>query len=182
MPSGNHNPVNWETWVPEIHATLIFVVRDGQILLIEKLRGIGEGKINGPGGKIDPGETALEAALREADEELHIQITDAQKCGELWFAMSDIPHIHCHVFRATDFKGTPTATDEAIPRWTDLDAIPYEKMWEDDRHWIPAMLEGRTFDARFVFTGEQIQHDDVVFDTPSRWRGEPRPSEIPFVS
>ena len=170
--------IQWDQWVPEIHATLIFVVRNGQILLIEKLRGIGQGKINGPGGKIDPGETSLEAALREAEEELHIRVTDAKKCGELWFAMSDIPDIHCHVFVASEFDGTPTATDEAIPRWTPIEEIPYDLMWADDRFWLPALIEGRSFDARFQFLGEQIQHQEVIFDRPSRWRGEPSAEEI----
>lgn len=46
-------------WTPDILATLMFVVQDGKILLIRKKRGIGAGKVNGPGGKFEPGETAL---------------------------------------------------------------------------------------------------------------------------
>lgn len=163
---------DWSQWVPDIHATLLFIVQDGQILLIEKLRGIGEGKINGPGGKIDPGESSKVAAIRETFEELKITPEDAKKVGELWFAMSDIPDIHCHVFHATKFSGTPTATDEAIPRWTPIDQIPYDKMWADDKFWLPALLNGETFDARFVFQGEQILSKALTFNDPSAWRGE----------
>ena len=54
------SPIDWTSWTGEILATIMFVIKDGQILLIEKKRGLGAGKINGPGGKIDPGETALE--------------------------------------------------------------------------------------------------------------------------
>lgn len=39
----------------------MFVVRGGEILLIEKKRGHGAGKVNGPGGKIDPGESPSNA-------------------------------------------------------------------------------------------------------------------------
>ena len=49
--------IHWNSWQQGLDATLMFVVRDGKVLLIEKLTGIGKGKINGPGGKIDPGET-----------------------------------------------------------------------------------------------------------------------------
>ena len=42
-------------WTPDILATLMFVVQDGKILLIRKKRGIGAGKVNGPGGKFEPG-------------------------------------------------------------------------------------------------------------------------------
>ena len=51
------SPIDWTTWEGGMHATIMFIIRDGQILLIEKKRGLGAGKINGPGGKIDPGET-----------------------------------------------------------------------------------------------------------------------------
>ena len=122
-------PPDWENWDPGILATLMFVVDGGRVLLIRKKRGIGAGKINGPGGKIDPGESPLESAVRESQEELHIIPLDPVKMGELRFVMSDLPDIHCHVFRATRWSGTPTETEEATPLWTPLDAIPYGEMW-----------------------------------------------------
>ncbi len=162
---GTPSPIDWEGWVPEIRATLMFVVRGYEVLLIKKLRGIGSGKINGPGGKIDPGETAREAAIRETQEELHITPKSVCKMGELFFAMTDLPDIHCHVFMADDFEGTPTETDEAIPRWTRMADLPLELMWEDDEHWLPRMLEERrTFTGRFWFEGERIRWMNLDWD------------------
>ena len=89
--------------------------------------------------------------------------------GELWFAMSDIPDIHCHVFMATKFEGVPTATDEANPLWTDIENIPYDQMWEDDQHWMPQMLAGRKFLGKFVFEGERIQWREMTWETDSQW-------------
>lgn len=57
--------IDWITWVPQERATLLFVIRNGQVLCIRKKRGLGAGKINGPGGRIDPGESAEQAAIRE---------------------------------------------------------------------------------------------------------------------
>ncbi|MBT4161861.1 MAG: NUDIX hydrolase, partial [Gammaproteobacteria bacterium] len=45
--------IDWENWEPEEVATLLFVVRDGRVLLIRKKRGLGAGKINGPGGRLE---------------------------------------------------------------------------------------------------------------------------------
>ena len=73
--------VDWETWEPTTRATLLFVIRDDEVLLIHKKRGIGAGKINGPGGKIDPGETAHGAAVRETQEELLITPTGVARGG-----------------------------------------------------------------------------------------------------
>lgn len=156
-----HSPLDWSHWQGEILATLMFIVTDGRVLLIEKKRGLGAGKINGPGGKIDPGETPLEAVIRETREELCITPQNPRKLGELWFSMSDHPDILCHVFRAEHFSGTPTATDEATPVWTSLDAIPYHRMWEDDRHWLPMLLENRPFLGRFVFEGERMLTSEI---------------------
>ncbi len=158
------SPIDWTTWKGEMLATILFVIKDGRILLIEKKRGLGAGKINGPGGKIDSGETPLQAAIRETQEELMVTPHAPRKLGELRFSMSDCPDILCHVYRADDFSGTPTETDEAVPVWTALDAIPYHRMWEDDRHWLPLLLNEQPFLGRFVFDGDRLQWSDVGTD------------------
>jgi 8-oxo-dGTP diphosphatase len=163
MISPAASPVDWQEWRGEILATLLFVIRDGEILLIEKKRGIGAGKVNGPGGKIDPGETPMECAIRETMEELHVKALNVRKRGELCFAMSDIPDIHCHVFIADGIEGDPTETDEAIPLWTSLEKIPYDRMWADDIYWLPQMIAGQSFVGRFLFEGETILWRDVQF-------------------
>lgn len=157
---------DWTDWKGEIPATLLFVVKHGRILLIEKKRGHGRGKVNGPGGKIDPDESPLECAVRETEEELCISVKDARKVAELWFQMSDYPSILCHVFLASEYHGEPEETDEAVPLWVPLDAIPFERMWEDDRHWLPLVLAGETLFGKFVFEGERMQSMEI---TPARW-------------
>ncbi len=152
----------------------MFIKRGDEVLLIEKLTGIGEGKVNGPGGKIDPGETAEQAIVRECQEELHITPLDSLKLGELCFAMTHIPDIHCHVYVATEYEGEPTATREANPFWEKISNIPYEKMWEDDQYWLPQALAGEMFHARFDFVDEAITWMDVKFgrDTQKLWLGD----------
>jgi 8-oxo-dGTP diphosphatase len=153
------SPIDWASWRAEIHATLLFIIRDGEILLIEKKRGLGAGKINGPGGKIDQ-----ECVIRETREELEITALRPTKRGELHFAMSDVPDILCHVFVARDFEGSPTETEEAKPLWVRLDDIPYDRMWKDDIHWLPLLLDDRSFHGRFVFSGEDVIWKDVEVD------------------
>lgn len=147
---------DWETWAPNLLATLLFVIRDGKVLLIHKKRGLGAGKINGPGGKLEDGESAAAAAIREVEEELCIIPREPEEMGALHFAFRDGLHIHCAVFRAWEYDGEPAETDEAIPEWFAFDAVPYERMWADDVHWLPGVLAGKKFRAWFDFDGDRM--------------------------
>jgi len=148
--------IDWAVWKPEQRATLLFVIRDDRILLIHKKRGLGKGKINGPGGRIELGETAMEGAIREVEEELCVTPQDVSFCGELSFQFVDGFSLHCSVFRAEDYKGIPQETDEAIPLWVSVDEIPYEQMWQDDQYWMPLVLERIVFDGFFLFDGDRM--------------------------
>lgn len=152
----NVSDIDWTTWEPQVRATLLFVIEGDQVLLIHKKRGLGAGNINGPGGRLEPGETALDAAVREVQEELCITPLDISYSGELSFQFIDGLSIHCSVFRAAAFEGEPQETDEAVPLWTDLDKIPYERMWADDRYWIPLMLARTPFKGWFLFDGARM--------------------------
>lgn len=148
--------VDWKNWDPVIRATLMFVIRDGEILLIHKKRGFGQGKISGPGGKIEVGESPLECAIRETQEELCITPTGVEFSGELHFQFADKSSIHGYVYTATGFEGEPTETDEAAPLWCAVDELPFERMWEDDSTWFPHMLEGRPFSGYYIFDGDRM--------------------------
>ena len=150
------NDINWSNWQAKDPATLLFIIKNNKILLIRKKRGLGAGKINGPGGKLEPGETFLDCAIREVQEELCITPSAPEYIGENLFQFTDGYSIHVHTFIATDFTGEPTETDEAIPLWYSLDEIPYKEMWEDDKYWLPLVLKGQRFHGRYLFDGDQM--------------------------
>jgi len=148
--------VDWNQWQPRDIATLCFICRDEQVLLIHKKRGLGAGKINGPGGRLEPGEATRDGAIRECREELLIEPLDPVEYGVLSFQFRDGYSLRCHVFRASEYRGTPTETEEARPIWVAQDAIPYDRMWADDIHWLPMMLDGRYFEGRFLFDDDRM--------------------------
>lgn len=154
--------IDWDSWKPVDVATLCFVVRDGHILLIHKKRGIGAGKINGPGGRLEPGETPEQCAVREVEEELFVTPTGLSAVGEQRFHFIDGYSIHVHVFLASGCRGEARESAEAIPLWTPLAEIPYERMWEDDILWLPRVLGGTPCSGRYVFDGDRLL--DSVLD------------------
>jgi 8-oxo-dGTP diphosphatase len=154
--------IDWTTWAPTDVAVLLFVIRDGEALLIRKKRGLGAGKINAPGGRIEPGESPEEAAVRETQEEVGVTPSAPRRRGHLRFQFTDGYSLECHVLSSDACTGELRETDEAIPRWTPLDALPFDEMWADDRLWIPLMLAGRPFRGRFVFDGDAMLDHELV--------------------
>ena len=158
--------IDWSRWDPNMHATLLFILKEKEVLLIHKKTGLGAGKINAPGGKIEKGETAEQAAIREVREEVRVEVDEPTEMGVLRFQFVDDEFLalHCTVFCASKFQGDPSETTEAEPFWCNFDEIPYDKMWADDALWIPGLLSGKKFDGEFVFDGELMLWSNL------RWR------------
>jgi 8-oxo-dGTP diphosphatase len=65
---------------------VIYDINRGYVLLIEKSKPDWQaGKLNGVGGKIEPGETPLEAMVRETDEETGLTVTEWRHYATLRF-------------------------------------------------------------------------------------------------
>lgn len=156
--------IDWKTWSGVDRATLLFVVEGERILLIRKKRGLGAGKINGPGGKLDPGETPRQAAIREVTEEIGIVPSGIEPGGVLRFQFIDGYSIHVWVFTATGYDGELIETDEAIPLWYGVDSIPYDEMWSDDIIWLPILLGGQKFAGRFIFDKDEMLDHTIDLD------------------
>ena len=156
--------IDWTHWTPQEYATLLFVRQADRLLLIRKQRGLGAGKINGPGGRLDEGESPLQCAIREVQEELCITPSGVEPRGELAFQFVDGYALYVHVFSAAGCEGEPQETAEAVPLWTSIDAIPFDQMWADDRLWFPHLLSGRIFRGRFLFDGDALLGYEVVVE------------------
>lgn len=145
------------------HAVVTYIFDKNQVLLIEKKRGLGAGKINVPGGHIEDGETPVEAAIRETKEEVHLHINKPHFVGYLYFHFTNGLTMKGYVYRTKQYSGEMKETDEAKPFWCPIENIPYNKMWEDDGVWIPEMLKGRMFRAFFHFDDDKMIRREVEF-------------------
>ena len=137
--------IDWATWAPVDITTVVFVLQRDRALLIRKKRGLGAGKVNAPGGRVEPGETPATGAARELWEEVRLHADRLSHRGVISFQFLDGYSTYMHVFRANGTIGTTAETEEAEPMWVSLDAIPYEQMWADDCEWLPHFLAGERF-------------------------------------
>ena len=158
---GDVKEIDWDLWKPDQKAALCLIVRDRQVLLIRKKTGLGAGKINMPGGRIEQGETAADAVIRECQEEVGITPYNPEQRADLAFEFTDGLSLHCSAFYAFSHSGELIETDEADPFWCDIDKIPFREMWEDDALWIPRTLEGELVKGVFIFDGDRMVSKEI---------------------
>lgn len=152
-----------------LQTTLVFLQKDGQILLGKKQRGHGKGKWNGAGGKCKPHEWPEAAARREAREELGVAAMHLEPVAVLYFTqqptIDEYSSITTYVYLCREWEGEPVNSDELSDlTWFDITAIPYETMWEDDTYWLPQVLAGDKVTGKFEFDGDyrMTSHDVTI--------------------
>ncbi|XP_061212984.1 oxidized purine nucleoside triphosphate hydrolase isoform X4 [Neopsephotus bourkii] len=92
---------------------------------------------------------------RELLEESGLTVNTLQKMGQITFEfVGNSELMEVHVFRADDFHGEPTESDEMRPQWFQLDEVPFSRMWADDIYWFPLVLQKKLFRGYFKFQGQ----------------------------
>jgi len=140
---------------------LIRVVGDGerQVLLGHKKTGLGTGKIVGLGGHVEEGEAPVEAAAREAKEEsgLEVDVDSLRAAAHITFLFPTHPawDMTVEVFIGDTWRGEPAETDEIRPQWFPVAALPFDRMWDDGKYWLPRVLAGDRLRATFSYAADR---------------------------
>jgi 8-oxo-dGTP pyrophosphatase MutT (NUDIX family) len=152
------------------NTTLLFLIkkdsdRVSDVMLAMKKIGFGIGRYNGVGGKVKEGESVEDATVRETSEEIgvSVDIKDLNKVGEIEFRFQDKSEWNqvVHIYTTEIWSGEPTESEEMKPYWYKVEDIPYNDMWEDDKYWLPKVLNGEYVKGYCLFDSNQkiIEHN-----------------------
>jgi 8-oxo-dGTP diphosphatase len=129
-----------------------------EVLLGHKKTGLGQGKIVGLGGHVEPGESPAEAAVREVKEESGLCVTQPAltEAAHVTFLFPYRPAwgMTVVVFTCTEWSGQAAETEEIRPQWFPVSALPFGRMWDDAPRWLPRVLSGERLRATFSYADD----------------------------
>ncbi len=151
---------------------MVYILRPGldgdEVLLGEKLTGLGAGKVVGPGGKQEPGETPVETAVREVREEVGLTLAreNLVPLARITYPFVGRPELsqRSHAFIVRDWSGELRASDEIAPTWWAIRQLPVDRMWSDAALWLPRALVGEFVEATFeIGEADQVLSQQMVW-------------------
>ena len=150
-----------------ICATLCYVRKNGKTLMLHRVKkdkDIHEGKWNGLGGKMEPGETPEECVVREVREESGLKIRKPSLRGILTFPGFDGENDWlCFLFVARHFTGKIIESDEGALSWVPNGNLVHLPLWEGDKHFLNWLQRKRFFSAKFVYKKGRLKRHHVIF-------------------
>jgi 8-oxo-dGTP diphosphatase len=148
-------------------ATLCYVRRGGQTLMLyrnKKKNDYHQGKWNGLGGKLDPGESPEECAVREVLEESGLRVGPPRLRGMITFpAFDGVDDWYTFLFTMDSPGGELIDSPEGTLSWIDDDKLLKLNLWPGDRIFIPWTFDDRFFSAKFVYAAGEFVGYEVTF-------------------
>lgn len=148
--------------------TLCYLHTASDILLAMKKKGLGVGKLNGVGGKVEEGETVEQAIVRETMEEIGVSINEEnlEKVAIITFTheVKTEWNQECHIFMVSEWEGDPVESEEMSPEWYSKNNLPLERMWESDAYWLSDVLGGDRIMASFNFDKNMKMKNDFAIE------------------
>jgi len=131
----------------------------------------GQNLIAGIGGKVGDiekfaDETSEEAIQREIDEEISVKITKFHKVAEVTFLFPIKPKWNQFViaYIIEDWEGEPHETDVIRPYKCKVNSLPTNRMWEDNRYWVPKVLKGKHIEATFLYGEDNSTVEEKIIE------------------
>jgi len=148
-------------------ATLCYVIDKDKTLMLHRIKkkdDVHAGKWNGLGGKFEHGETPEECIIREVKEESGLLIKNPKMHGFITFPMFDgKKDWYVFLFTAREFKGKLIDSHEGKLEWIQNDQLLKLNLWEGDQIFIPWLLDGKFFSAKFIYKNGLLKSHNVEF-------------------
>ena len=127
---------------------LCLIHKNGRYLLQDRIKNDWKGYTL-PGGHIEPGESIVDAVIREMQEETGLTIRHPHLCGVKQFPLEEGRYI-VFLFETEEFEGYLRSSEEGTMHWIDEMELSKVNLVEDFEDLIEVMLDDELMEFQYV--------------------------------
>ena len=136
-----------------VELTVLCLITDGdRILLQNRTKNDWQGYTL-PGGHVEPGESFVDAVVREMKEETGLDIKDPRLAGVKQFPIKDGRYVVL-LFKATEYSGTVVSSDEGQMEWIESASLPQINTVDDFDDLIRVINDPTLTEFQYIVDGE----------------------------
>lgn len=129
------------------------MVYDGtKLLLKNRVKADWQG-LTFPGGHIEPGESIVEAVIRETREETGLLIQNPILCGVKQFPMDGGRYL-VFLFKTDCFSGTLTSSEEGTMEWVEQADLSQRTTVDDFEELLAVMQSDKLTEFQYLVNGD----------------------------
>ncbi len=128
--------------------TACLLHQNGQYLLQDRIKKDWQG-FTLPGGHVEPGESIVDAVIREMQEETGLTIIKPRLCGVKHFPINEGRYI-VFLFEATEYEGELLSSDEGKMHWIKIEELDKVNLVNDFKDLIDVMLNVNLSEFQYV--------------------------------
>ena len=137
-----------------VELTVLILIEDGnRILLQNRVKDDWKGYAL-PGGHVEPGESFVEAAIRESKEETGLRIKNPRLVGVKQFPIPNGRYV-VFLFKATEFDGQAQSSDEGNVEWVEYARLNGLQTVDDFEDLLHVMNSDNLSEFQYTVDGEE---------------------------
>lgn len=136
-----------------VELTVLCLIADGERILLQNRTKEDWRGYTFPGGHVEPGESFVDAVIRETKEETGLDIKNPRLAGVKQFPLQDGRYI-VFLFKATEYSGTLTSSDEGQMEWVERRRLPDLRTVEDFDELMRVIDDPALTEFQYLVDGE----------------------------